>query len=251
MRPPSRGLRRRDTLRRIERACWILGALLALTWIGFRVSGKLSADAEVRRFEQALARTPPVAAPRPAGPAAGAPPPLPADAPRGTLPVPEADLALWSESRVQHYRETLAEPVGVPLALLSVPAIDLRVAVLEGTGALVLNRGVGRIRGTAGVDESGNIGIAGHRDGFFRGLKDVAVGDTIEWTTLGGTREYVITELTIVAPEDVSVLAPTPGPALTLVTCYPFYHIGKAPERFIVRALPRPAADRAATSGPR
>jgi sortase A len=90
--------------------------------------------------------------------------------------------------------------------------------------------------GTARLGEAGNVGIAGHRDGFFRGLKDVSTGDVIEVETLGGIETYEVTQITIVDPSAIDVLDPTPQPAITLVTCYPFYFVGSAPERYIVRA---------------
>jgi sortase A len=99
-----------------------------------------------------------------------------------------------------------------------------------------MNRGVGRIRGTAQLDVEGNLGIAGHRDGFFRGLKDVAVGDRIELQTTGGLTTYSVDSILIVDPDDVFVLDPTTDQTITLVTCYPFYYVGHAPKRFIVKA---------------
>ena len=110
---------------------------------------------------------------------------------------------------------------------------------------MTLNRGVGRIAGTANPGESGNIGIAGHRDGFFRGLKDVGPGDKIEMVTQSRVETYVVDHVVIVDPSDVSVLEPRPQPSLTLVTCYPFYYLGSAPKRYIVQATvtasePRP-----------
>ena len=114
--------------------------------------------------------------------------------------------------------------------------IHLEVPVFEGTSETVLNRGVGRIAGTARVDALGNIGIAGHRDGFFRGLKDIAVGDTLELQTHEGTRTYVVNSIKVVDPKDVSVLKNESTSALTLVTCFPFYFIGSAPQRFVLHA---------------
>jgi sortase A len=81
-----------------------------------------------------------------------------------------------------------------------------------------------------------NAAFAGHRDTFFRKLRDVRKGDEIVFTTLAGRHRYVVSELRIVDPRDMSVLEPTPHPVLTLVTCYLFNYIGSAPERFIVRA---------------
>jgi sortase A len=114
--------------------------------------------------------------------------------------------------------------------------LHLEVPVLEGTDEPALDRGAGHIEDTALPGTDGNSGIAGHRDGFFRVLKDVTAGDTVELETLSGVQIYRVDRTWIVTPQDVSVLDPTPSPALTLVTCYPFYFVGAAPQRFIVRA---------------
>lgn len=151
----------------------------------------------------------------------------------GIIPV---DFALWSEARVQHYRESLSATPGLALGVLRIPKISLEVAIQPGTDDLTLNRAVGWIPGTARVGEDGNVGIAGHRDGFFRGLKDVQAGDTIQVVTLQQTDIYVVEELEIVDPSAVEVLAATERPTLTLVTCHPFYHVGRAPKRYIVRS---------------
>jgi sortase A len=122
-----------------------------------------------------------------------------------------------------------------PLAVLDIPKIGLEVPVFDGTDDLTLNRGVGRIIGTSRPGQGGNVGIAGHRDGFFRGLKDVEVGDKIELQTPTRTENYKVDEIRIVKPTDVQVLENRNVPALTLVTYYPFYYIGNAPQRYIVR----------------
>ena len=96
---------------------------------------------------------------------------------------------------------------------------------------------MGHIDDTALPGTDGNSGIAGHRDGFFRGLKDIGPGDAIELETLRGKEVYRVERTWVVDPEDVSVLDPTPTRSLTLVTCYPFYHVGPAPQRYIVRAV--------------
>jgi LPXTG-site transpeptidase (sortase) family protein len=87
------------------------------------------------------------------------------------------------------------------------------------------------------LGQSDNLGIAGHRDGFFRGLKDISIGDVVELDTLARAERFVVTEITVTAPSDVEVLDPTEEPSLTLVTCYPFYFVGSAPQRYIVRAV--------------
>jgi sortase A len=147
------------------------------------------------------------------------------------------DLTLWSPQRSAAWQSTLALPREAPLAVLRIPRVHLEVPVLEGTSDVALNRGVGHIEGTAMPGASGNSGIAGHRDGFFRSLKDVSAGDTIELDTLQGKQIYWIERTWIVTPEEVSVLDPTPEQSITLVTCYPFYFVGSAPNRYIVRAV--------------
>ncbi len=147
------------------------------------------------------------------------------------------DLSLWSPQRQDAWRRALALPGPVVLAMLQIPRLHLHVPILEGTDDVTLDRGVGHIEDTAAPGEEGNSGIAGHRDGFFRGLKDTVVGDTIIVETLRDSRHYQIQRIWIVDPSDVWVLEPTPAASLTLVTCYPFYFIGSAPKRFIVRAV--------------
>jgi sortase A len=131
---------------------------------------------------------------------------------------------------------SLSGKVDAPLAVLRIPRIHLVVPVFNGTDGATLNRGVGRIIGTARLGERGNLAIAGHRDGFFRGLKDVAQGDVIELVRPGKSDLYVIDRIQIVSPKDVSVLNSTATPSLTLVTCFPFYFVGGAPQRYVVTA---------------
>jgi sortase A len=123
------------------------------------------------------------------------------------------------------------------LAVLRVPGVDLEVPVHAGTTESVLSRGAGLIEGTAVPGSPGNVGIAAHRDSFFRPLERVAVGDLIELDTLERTIRYRITELSVVEPTDVHVLDEIGMPVLTLVTCYPFRFVGNAPHRYIVRAV--------------
>ena len=147
------------------------------------------------------------------------------------------DQSLWSTVRINAWRNVSGEPAPPPVAMLRIPKIHLEVPVLPGTDDRTLDHGVGLIEDTAEPGMVGNSGIAGHRDGFFRGLKDVVQGDTIRLDTLHGSFVYRVERTWIVKPEDVSVLEPTPVPAITLVTCYPFYFQGSAPMRFIVRAV--------------
>jgi sortase A len=147
----------------------------------------------------------------------------------------KVDFSLWSKQRVSGYNESLKH-TSSPLAVLRFEKWDLRVPVFEGTDEVALNRGAGWIEGTARPGAAGNIGIAGHRDGFFRELKDTAKGDRIELATVARAATYIVDQIEIVVPTDVRVLQPRSAPSLTLVTCYPFYVIGNAPQRFIVHA---------------
>ena len=146
------------------------------------------------------------------------------------------DFSLWGEKRVKAYKQALAARMGAPLAVLSIPRLRLDVPVFEGTDELTLNRGAGRIAGTAQLGEQGNIGIAAHRDGFFRSLKDVRPGDRIELVELQRKFVYTVDKILVVEPSDVTVLHSRSQPSLTLVTCYPFFFIGDAPQRYIVQA---------------
>jgi sortase A len=120
---------------------------------------------------------------------------------------------------------------------LEIPRLNLSVMVREGADGRTLSRAVGHIPGTALPGGLGNVGLAGHRDTFFRALQNIRENDAIEFETTSGTFRYVVKSTTIVSPRDVSVLAASAGGEnLTLVTCYPFYYLGSAPKRFIVRA---------------
>ncbi len=146
------------------------------------------------------------------------------------------DFRLWSPQRIAAYKATLVSEASPPLAVLSIPSINLEVPVLDGTDDFTLNRAVGHIEGTPAPGQQGNVGIAGHRDGFFRGLKDVHEGDAIELITQKERARYVVDEILIVSPEEISILGARSKSSLTLVTCYPFYYVGSAPQRYIVRA---------------
>jgi sortase A len=151
----------------------------------------------------------------------------------------ETDYTLWAKARIRAYRAMAHLKLDSPIAVLSIPRLRLTAPVFEGTGVTALNRGLGRIAGTAGLGGSGNLGIAGHRDGFFRVLKDIEPGDLIQIRARGGEDIYAVASRTVVDRRDVNVLQPTSFPSLTLVTCYPFYFVGDAPERLVVKAVLR------------
>ena len=119
---------------------------------------------------------------------------------------------------------------------MEVERLGVSVVVMEGTSNKTLRRAVGHIAGTGLPGQPGNVGIAGHRDTFFRPLRNIRADDIITLTTPRGAYRYRVVSTKIVRPDNVAVLDPTRDQILTLVTCYPFYFLGSAPERFIVRA---------------
>lgn len=125
---------------------------------------------------------------------------------------------------------------GEVLGRMDIPRLGLSVVVLQGTSSHSLRLGAGHIEGTPLPGEAGNIGIAGHRDTFFRPLKDIHQDDEIQLQTAAGLLRYEVDWAKVVAPDDMSVLAPSAESALTLVTCYPFYFVGPSPNRFVVHA---------------
>jgi sortase A len=189
---------------------WAVGLAGLAVWVSFHIGNATQTRHDLDRF---AARQ--VEAARPAAP----------------------DQSLWSPVRVSAWLKVSNEPAPAPLAVLRIPKIRLEVPVLPGTDDRTLDRAVGLIEDTAPIGTVGNSGIAGHRDGFFRGLKDIVQGDAIELDTPDGKEAYRVERTWVVDPEDVSVLDPTSTRALTLVTCYPFYFVGSAPRRFIVRAV--------------
>ena len=193
-----------------ERTSWAFGLAGLAWWAAFHIEVATSTRQNLQRFAALQAVT---------------------------LHARTPDQSLWSSKRVTAWRAVLSEPAPIPLAVLRIPKIGLEVPVLRGTGDRTLDLAVGHIEDTADPGSDGNSGIAGHRDGYFRGLKDIAPGDTIELDTLEGTDVYRVERTWVVSPDGVWVLDPTSTRALTLVTCYPFYFNGPAPQRFIVRAV--------------
>ena len=219
-----------DTMnvRRVEQVLFAIGLLLLMVWGGAWLYRTVSSRNAVAQFEEQKALA---AAPSPASefdPISSA----------------KVDFKLWSPKRVAAFEDSLEKKTDLPIAILRIPQIELEVPVYNDTDDLTLNRGVGRILGTARVGEGGNLGIAGHRDGFFRGLKDIGQGAALELEGPSGIDEYIVDKIRIVKPEDTSVLAKTPRQTLTLVTCYPFYYVGNAPERYIVTASLRDSGRR-------
>lgn len=205
-------------LRRLEIALLATGLVLLTVFFAVKVQSRVSARLAVKKFETAQAATQESEV-----------------AFRSSIPA-KVDFRLWSNGRIQDYLESLEDPIETPLAVLRIPKLHLEVPVYEGSDDRTLNLGLGRIMGTAKLGETGNTGIAGHRDGFFRGLKDIGPGDALELILPHRIDHYSVTSLMITNPDDVSVLEPTSSASLTLVTCYPFYFVGSAPRRYIVHA---------------
>ncbi len=195
--------------RSAEIVAWAIGGVCLAAWAGGMAVGQLGRRDAIARFEHA----------------------------RPQFTVSHPDQHLWSPERIRAWTDTQAHPAPTPLGILRFRRLGLEVPILEGTDEATLNRAVGHIEDTSAPGSPGNSGIAGHRDGYFRPLKDARLGDVIEIETTRGVATYRIARLWIVNPEDVSVLDPVPFEAITLVTCYPFYFIGSAPQRFIVRAV--------------
>src|SRR5262245_3861214 len=141
--------------------------------------------------------------------------------------VPEKDVAPAKPP-------TLTE--GDLVGRLEIPRLKISVMVLEGIQSRTLRLGAGHIPGTSYPGGTGNIGIAAHRDTFFRPLSSVKENDVIQFSTPNKTTKYRVVSTSIVSPDDVEVLKTQGKDKLTLVTCYPFYYVGPAPQRFIVTA---------------
>lgn len=187
----------------LERLLIGAGVLLLLLWGGISLWGQWSSRQQLADFSKSLV-------------------------------IPEREVGRNSQALTDRDAATL--PAGSAVGVLRIDRVDLEVPLFEGVTAVNLNRGVARIEGTARLQDADNIGIAGHRDSFFRPLKDIVVGDLIELESRIGARIYRVVETLIVEPEDVWVLDSSTKATLTLVTCYPFYFVGSAPQRFIVRA---------------
>jgi sortase A len=201
----------------VERALWVIGVMLIACYGAVRVGAEVSRREGIESFTRLSA--------------------APRSVPREIAAAP-ADQRLWSAARIRAYAlDFSAHPNAVPEALLRIPSVKLFVPVYADTSVESLNRGAGMISGTARPRAVGNMAIAAHRDGFFRALKDVALGDRIEIENLSGTRVYRVSALYIVNPDDTRPLRPTGRSTVTLVTCYPFYYVGSAPQRYIVRAI--------------
>ncbi|HYM12742.1 MAG TPA: class D sortase [Bryobacterales bacterium] len=153
-----------------------------------------------------------------------------------SLPPPPKEPSRTAARSDQQRILRFAAREGSVIGRIDIPRIGVSVMVVEGVQARNLKVAAGHIPGTALPGEEGNVGIAGHRDTFFRKLREVRASDVITLTTLYGSYQYSVESTRVVEPGDVQVLRPSSAAILTLVTCYPFYYVGSAPGRFIVRA---------------
>jgi sortase A len=147
----------------------------------------------------------------------------------------DLDRLLRDRQRAESERAPAVAADGL-IGRIEIPRLLLSVIVAEGIDKTTLRRAVGHIPGTALPGQPGNVGLAGHRDTFFRPLKDLKIKDEVLISTLKGDFKYEVESLRVVEPENVGVLSPVGENVLTLVTCYPFYYFGPAPQRWIVRA---------------
>jgi sortase A len=204
--PPGRATgKRRDFGRALERALWAVAAACALYLAyvgGDRALWSLAANRQLERAQPAIADV--------SGAASVEPTSLPADG--------------------------IEKPRPPFVARLEIPSVELTALVVDGVDDVTLRRAVGRIPSSARPGESGNVALAGHRDTDFRGLRHLKRGDLVELRTGDGKYAYEVEWIRIVGPDRVDVLKAGSYPTLTLVTCYPFHYIGRAPMRFVVRA---------------
>jgi sortase A len=196
----------RSILRRTQRV--LLGCAIALlAWCGFvLIDSWIFQSREQRNFEQSLQES------------------------------LEANRAAPQSSYSTAPKDLLSPLIDGVIGRVEVPRLGVSVLVIEGTSPTALRRAVGYISGTALPGRPGNVGISGHRDTFFRPLRNIRPNDIITITTLLGEYRYRVVSTRIVNPYDVWVLDQGGDEILTLVTCYPFYFVGSAPNRFIVRA---------------
>lgn len=193
----------------LELMLWLCGAVLIVSYAGMQVRGEVLRIRGVASFEQEQQMS-------------------------GTI---DRVTTTAQDPETTQEEPRARPPADSVIGIVRLPSTNVEVPVRYGTGANVLSAGAGVVEGTAMPGDRGNVAIAAHRDSFFRGLEQLAVGDVIELETLNRRLAYRVVDLSVVNPTDVQVLADTGDDVLTLITCYPFRFVGSAPQRFIVRAL--------------
>ncbi len=206
----------------LERGLWLIG-LFGVGWfVAVQAETRLYQGREEARLERALAAGTGAAAVATAG-RAGA----------GLTELPGEEGASGQAAAGTAAPEL---PPGAAIGRIEVPRLGVSAIVASGIDRRTLRRAVGHVPATALPGEPGNVALAAHRDRFFRGLQGIEEDDEILITTPDGVFHYRVQWREVVEPEDVEVLDDTDEPTLTLVTCFPFYYVGPAPQRFIVRA---------------
>jgi sortase A len=225
-RPGARPKRRNPFVRFVEIICWIVAAL-ALGWVSYvQAESYFYQGEQSRKLDALLRRGNSSAAVAPAANASVTSSSSSSSAEDESLPM----VTATPSPRV--YAATPGELLG----RIEIPRLNVSATIVEGDDTDNLRHAVGHIPGTALPWESGNIGLAGHRDSFFRKIGELRDGDQIVLTTIHGTFEFRASQFAIVKPDGVDVLSSVQQPALTLVTCYPFHYVGAAPQRFVIRA---------------
>jgi len=217
--------------RGVELFCWGLGLALLGYALLIKIHEAQASEAGLQAFALAAAA---------AAPAVSEAPPTATEANANNLldegELQGVDQSLWSKKRIAQFADIHKTVKETPLAVLRIDDLKILVPIYEGTSEFNLNRGAGWVEETAPVDGRGNIAIAAHRDSFFRALKDAKKGQKMTLQTLQGTRHFTLSDIQIISQAETSVLEPSSSSKLTLVTCYPFYHVGSAPQRYIVTA---------------
>ena len=214
----------RDTRHRrlawIERTLYAVAIVLIGGWAAITVDARLYGYFQERRLERLISDQQAAQAP---------PPSLPEQRrrfiPVEPVPAPTATPAVTAPFDAEHL-----------VGRIEIPRLNVRAIIAEGIDSRTLRRAVGHLPGTALPGDHGNVVLAGHRDTFFRALKDVREDDIVRIVTPRGRYEYVVQATAVVEPTRTDVLDATAEPSVTLVTCYPFYLVGDAPDRFVVRA---------------
>lgn len=202
----------------IERTLFGVGLVASGLAVSAFAGGQIIQWTEARQFERALA--------------SGRPSSEASIAPAGAESATEVEVGVWA-GEIRR---------GDTLGRLEIPRLGLSVVVLHGVESETLQVAAGHVPGTPLPGSPGNTAIAGHRDTFFRGLKDIRTDDLILFRTSERTYEYSVEATEIVDPLDTRVIESRARPELTLITCYPFYFVGSAPDRFVVKARPLSAA---------
>ncbi|MEM9256218.1 MAG: class D sortase [Pseudomonadota bacterium] len=220
--------------RTAEVICYGLGAVLCAFFIVSLAQGESERRTGIEAFEQLAQLEELGVASVPAAETSAAADPAAEDIDLSGTQNP--DTSLWSPGRVDDYQASLNAELPDVLGVLEIDSVGLKVPVYATNTDLVMDRGAGIIDGMSYPHELGNIGISGHRDGYFRVLKDVKVGDALMLQTLEGPKRFRIDATKVVEISDLSLLQDTDDQIVTLVTCYPFYFVGNAPQRYIVTA---------------